>query len=248
MLFRSPERQEPTPDAVKAARTDTRVSDAIVQERIKALIGPQQAVLDPLTGQPGSYTAGFQGRAWGDLPDGILLAHGPRVTVTAADIQRLWREALRESSAGARALVAQAKVRPHFDGDMLTKSMSRPVRDLLWYELSAEAHRDRLPADLTVGEWNQFVGLIGGTSMRTEPKVNLERGLAAFSQALRGDPIDIDIVAPSTVRRALEEGAVRGQSAAGLKIGPFATTHSLVIGLPVREFPRSTNDTWVATM
>ena len=164
-----------------------------------------------------------------------------------AVLQHLWGQAVNESSQAAKNAVAQHGVKPMFGSHDWDQSMSLPLRDHLWYELSGEKMAENLP-DLTPSEYLKGMDLVGATSARAEPGENLERGLGVLSQHLRGVPADVDLTIPSTVRQALSRSHTGGSSALpGNKTGHFSDTLALTGGVPTR-FPISVNDVWVGKM
>ena len=164
-----------------------------------------------------------------------------------AVLHHLWRQAVNESSQAAKNAVTEHDVKPMFGSHDWDKSMSLPLRDHLWYELSGEKMAENLP-DLTPSEYLKGMDLVGATSARAEPGENLERALGVLSQHLRGVPADVDLTIPSTVRQALSRSHSGGSSALpGNKTGHFSDTLALTGGVPTR-FPISVNDVWVGKM
>ena len=164
-----------------------------------------------------------------------------------AILQKLWNQAVSESSQAAKNAVSQHNVKPQFKSDDWDKAMSLPYRDHLWYELSGEKMAENLP-DLTPEEYLKGMDLVGATSARAEPGENLERSLGVLSQHMRGVPVDVDLTIPSTVRQALSRSHSGGSSALpGNKTGHFSDTLALTGGVPTR-FPISVNDVWVGKM
>tara|TARA_R110000787_G_scaffold91459_5_gene192798 strand:+ start:24 stop:1883 length:1860 start_codon:yes stop_codon:yes gene_type:complete len=119
-------------------------------------------------------------------------------------------------------------------------ALRQPERIRYWYEVSTESFRDRLP-DLTDDELKRFIAVVSATSPVANPFQNLQRGVAAFSQYLRGIPIESDLVIPRSVRDALKTGDLEG-----LKTGSFGGTMQYIDGLTDLP-PLSTNDRQVAS-
>lgn len=158
---------------------------------------------------------------------------------TQADIDRIWQAAVENSGAGGKAAVASL---PHMrpkGASFWDEGLRLPDRARYWYEVSAEAFDAALP-ELTDAERKEFVAVVAATSPQANPYVNLRRAVGSYSQHLRGEPIEVDMMTPGSVREALAEGTL-----SGLKIGSFGGTMNFIQGRdPTR--PLSTNDRQVA--
>lgn len=238
------EPRTPRPDdaAREAALADTRVGGDIVGQRINTLVPEQDRVVG------GTYTPGAPGGTrWADMPDEVLSQPGVGFRVADEELQQLWQDAVGQSSAAAKAAVAENNVTPQFLSKDWDDAMRTPLRDHLWYELSGERLAENMP-DLSPDEFMQFMDLIGATSARAAPGENLERALGVLSQKLQGRPVDVDLTIPSTVQQALGRSHSGGSSALpGNKTGYFSDTLALTGGVPTR-FPISVNDVWVGKM
>ena len=229
----------PSLQAVQEAQADTRQAASIVGERLPVIVPEAERV------NGGAYTSGApNGGAWTDLPPADLAARGGGLQATDADLEGLWQQTLSEvSQAGRDAVTRSGATWSAFSAAMWDKALRLPARSQLWYELSGEAFVRRLP-DLNLQEHMMFLDLIGATSARAEPGVNLERSLAVLSQELRGVPIDVDLTITSTVEDALQRQGDGVSSDLANKTGMFSDTLALTAGLPV-QYPISVNDVWV---
>lgn len=238
------EPRTPRPDdaAREAALADTRVGGDIVGQRINTLVPEQDRVVG------GTYTPGAPGGTrWADMPEEVLSQPGVGFRVADEELQQLWQDSVAQSSAAAKAAVAENGVTPQFLSKDWDDAMKTPLRDHLWYELSGERLAENMP-DLSPDEFMQFMDLIGATSARAAPGENLERALGVLSQKLQGRPVDVDLTIPSTVQQALGRSHSGGSSALpGNKTGYFSDTLALTGGVPTR-FPISVNDVWVGKM
>jgi hypothetical protein len=264
----------PSPEAVAAAKADTRGGADIVNERLNTIVPEHTRVAG------GTYTPGAPGGGrWADhvvdegheLTDAAfddmlnlrrdfdpardLVSKRTKLTdmpgkgfrTNDKELKALWDSAVNESSAAAKNAVEKHNVRPTFSADDWHQAMQLPMRDHLWYELSGEKMAENLP-DLTAKEHMKMLDILGATSARAKPDENLERTLASLSQHLRKQPIDVDLTIPSTVRQALSREHEGGTSALpGNKTGHFSDTLALAGGVPSR-FPISVNDVWVGKM
>lgn len=229
----------PTPEALAEAQADVRQGADIVGERLPVIVPEAERV------NGGSYVSGAPGGgAWTDLPPADLAARGGGLQATDADLEALWQQTLSEvSQAGRDAVARSGATWSAFSADMWDKALRLPARSQLWYELSGESFVRRLP-NLKLREHMMFLDLIGATSARAEPGVNLERSLAVLSQELRGVPIDVDLTITSTVEDALQRQGDGVSSDLANKTGMFSDTLALTAGLPV-QYPISVNDVWV---
>jgi hypothetical protein len=229
----------PTPEALAKAQADVRQGADIVGERLPVIVPEAERV------NGGSYVSGAPGGgAWTDLPPADLAARGGGLQATDADLEALWQQTLSEvSQAGRDAVARSGATWSAFSADMWDKALRLPARSQLWYELSGESFVRRLP-NLKLREHMMFLDLIGATSARAEPGVNLERSLAVLSQELRGVPIDVDLTITSTVEDALQRQGDGVSSDLANKTGMFSDTLALTAGLPV-QYPISVNDVWV---
>lgn len=227
-------------DAVDVARADVRQGSNVVAERLNILVPPHSRVAggDYKVGQP-------DGKPWSALTDDELATPGPGYKGTDQDIDRMWSEAVQESSQAAQTAAEATGARVTMRSDDWDQALRLPLRSQLWYELSGESFQRRLPVlaednDLLI----TFNDLIGVTSPREKPLDNLRRSLALLSQHLRGVPIDVDLTNPSGVQEAFARAGSGSAIAAGNKTGNFADTLSLVAGADVPP-PIPVNDIWV---
>jgi hypothetical protein len=235
-----PTHTAPTPEQVNEAKADTRVGMNIVRERMNAIIPEETRVLD------GEYTVGPPtGDLWSDLK---LDTPGPGFRGTQADLDRMYAEAVEESSQAAKDAVAETGMRFVLTPEQLDRAMRLPLMAQLWYELSGEKFRDKLaPGQISIRQFLTFADLIGATSSRSQPRDNLRRALAILSQYIQGVPIDIDLSQPTSVRNALQRGGVDISNLDGNKTGMFSNTVALTAGATT-EFPIPVNDVWVGRM
>lgn len=237
----APPTADPTPEELSAARADTRVGNQIVAQRLNKIVPESQRVYK------GQYTPGAPGGGrWSDLGEEVLNRSGAGFNVKDQELQKLWDDAVNESSAAAKKAAKDHNVRPTFHAKDWDQAMRLPLKDHLWYELSGEKMAENLP-DLSGQEFMRMMDLVGATSARAAPDENLERALAAMSQHLRGAPIDVDLTQPDTVNRAISRMGQESSALPGNKTGQFSDTLTLAGGVPTR-FPISVNDVWVGKM
>ena len=227
-------------DAMMAAKEDTRQGADIVAERLKVLVTPDKRVAG------GKYSPNQpNGQPWSAMTDAQLAVRGPGYKGTDADIARLWQEAVDESSEAAKIAVANTNARVTLNAADWDKALSLPKRAQLWYELSGDAFRRRIP--ILSKDNNLFVtfnDLVGVTSPREKPLDNLRRSLALLSQRVRGEPVDVDLTNPAGVREAFAREGSGSAVTSGNKTGNFSDTMSLVGGANVPP-PIPVNDIWV---
>lgn len=162
---------------------------------------------------------------------------------------RVWFRTLNDKrSKAARESIARIKkeskgrveMRP-MDFSEWQQALKLTNRARWWYEVSSEKFREHLP-DLSDQELKMFIAFVSGTSAQVNPFGNIRRAVAAYSQFLRGEPIETDLMIPGPLINAIREGALPG-----LKEGSFAGTMHFVEGLEDTA-PLSTNDSQVASM
>ena len=234
-----PMTRPPTPEELDIARTDTRMGQNIVADRLNVIVPEAERV------RGGVYRAGQpNGRPWSELTLEQLQQRDAGFKGTDADLARIWKESLDESSAAAREAVERTGATWQASPAAFLDSAFRlPLRNQLWYELSGESFVDRLP-DLSLREMLRTLDLVGATSARAEPESNLERSIAVTSQKLQNVPVDVDLTITSTVADALRREGTNISSDLANKTGNFSDTLALTGGLPVR-YPISVNDVWV---
>jgi len=227
-------------EAIAAAKADKRQGAEIVAERLNVLVPPDKRVAG------GTYSPNQpNGQPWSAMTDAQLAAKGPGFKGADADIDRLWQEAVSESSEAAKAAVANTGANVTLRAKDWDKALSLPMRAQLWYELSGDAFRRRIP--ILSKNKNLFVtfnDLVGVTSPREKPLDNLRRSLALLSQRVRGEPVDVDLTNPAGVKDAFSREGAGSAVASGNKTGNFSDTMSLVGGANVPP-PIPVNDIWV---
>ena len=82
------------------------------------------------------------------------------------------------------------------------RSFNREDRARYWYEISSEMFRATFP-DATDAQLEQFIDLVGATSVQANPTDNILRAIAVFSEYLQGMPIETDLTDVEGVRKAL---------------------------------------------
>ena len=156
----------------------------------------------------------------------------------------IWEKAIENTPGGKEKLEILRK-----QGiDMLPKmeefwnlSFSREDRARYWYEISSEMFRSVFP-DATDAELEQFIDLVGATSVQANPTDNMLRAVAVFSEYLQGIPIETDLTDAEGVRKALSPEMLGGP-----KTRSFSGTMLYLLGKRA-EVPLSTNDRQVATV
>ena len=223
------------------ARLDTRQSRSAVQERLAVLVPPEARVS---TGQ--KYVPGQpDGTPWSALPDEDLAQPGPGWTGTDTDIDRMLEEAIAESSAAAQTAAAKTNFSMTMRSGDWDRALRLPIRAQLWYELSGEAFKNRIPVlAKSDDDLIMFTDVVGVTSPREKPLDNLRRSLAVLSQHMRGVPMDVDLTNPPGVTAALGRQGQGSAVASGNKTGHFSDTVALVGGADVPA-PIPVNDVWV---
>ena len=159
-------------------------------------------------------------------------------------LDQMWNDALDETGPVARDVLAELTA----DGKTMAprelafwdKGLRLPDRSRYWYEISAEDFRARFP-DLSDYELSRMIDVVAATSPQADPHQNIRRAVGAISQDLRKQPIDVDIVSPTSVQQALSEAKLEG-----LKTGSFSGTFQYHLGLEDVP-PLSTNDRQVAS-
>lgn len=121
------------------------------------------------------------------------------------------------------------------------RSFNREDRARYWYEISSEMFRATFP-DATDAQLEQFIDLIGATSVQANPTDNVLRAISVFSEYLQGVPIETDLTDPEGVRKALSPEMLGGP-----KTRSFSGTMLYLLGKRA-EVPLSTNDRQVATV
>ena len=234
----------PTPRiTLDEALLDTRQAAKVVQDRLSVIVPPEAR----LAGQKKSYKPGQpDGRPWSDLTDEQLAQPGPGFRGADVDLDRMLQEAVAESSQAAKDAVAKTGFSMTMRQGDWDAALRLPLRSQLWYELSGEAFRSRIPY-LAKSDDNfiMFSDVVGVTSPREKPLDNLRRSLAVLSQHLRGVPMDVDLTNPKGVTGALNRFGAGSAVEAGNKTGNFADTVSLTGGASNVPTPIPVNDVWV---
>jgi hypothetical protein len=237
------------PARLAEVRADLRQGSDVVADRLKVLVPEGQRV-----GGGGKYRVGQpDGRPWSELSAEELAAPGPGFRGSDADVERLFQEAVAESSAAAQKAAAETGMTVTLSAQDWDAALRLPLRAQLWYELSGEAFARRIPyLQTNSDEFVTFTDVVGVTSAREKPLGNLQRSLAILSQKIRGVPIDVDLTNPAGVQQALKRqggegsdaGARRTSVRSGNKTGHFSDTLALVGGADVPT-PIPVNDVWV---
>ena len=224
------------------ALADTRQSANVVQERLNVIVPPQARLANQAT----TYTPGQpDGRPWSALTDKELSQPGPGFKGADADLDRMLEEAIDESSQAAKDAVAKTGFSMTMRQGDWDAALQMPLRSQLWYELSGEAFKNRLPfLAKSDDDLIMFSDLVGVTSPREKPLNNLRRALAILSQHTRGVPLDVDLTIPEAVTKAIGRRGSGSAVEAGNKTGNFADTNALVAGAKVPT-PIPVNDVWV---
>ena len=223
------------------ARLDTRQTRDAIQERLAVLVPPESRVS---TGQ--KYVPGQpDGTPWSALPDEDLARPGPGWTGTDTDIDRMLEEAIAESSAAAQTAAAKTNFSMTMRSEDWDRALRLPTRAQLWYELSGEAFKSRIPwLTKSSDNFTLFTDIVGVTSPREKPLDNLRRSLAVLSQHMRGVAMDVDLTNPTGVTAALGRQGQGSAVASGNKTGHFSDTVALTGGADVPA-PIPVNDVWV---
>ena len=223
------------------ARLDTRQTRDAIQERLAVLVPPESRVS---TGQ--KYVPGQpDGTPWSALSDEDLAQPGPGWTGTDTDIDRMLEEAIAESSAAAQTAAAKTNFSMTMRSGDWDRALRLPTRAQLWYELSGEAFKSRIPwLTKSSDNFTLFTDIVGVTSPREKPLDNLRRSLAVLSQHMRGVAMDVDLTNPTGVTAALGRQGQGSAVASGNKTGHFSDTVALTGGADVPA-PIPVNDVWV---
>ena len=97
--------------------------------------------------------------------------------------------------------------------------------------------------DATDAQLEQFIDLVGATSVQANPTDNILRAIAVFSEYLQGMPIETDLTDVEDVRKE----ALSPELLGGPKTRSFSGTMLYLLGKRA-EVPLSTNDRQVATV
>jgi hypothetical protein len=243
MRQRWDENKSPVPIgmSIEEVRADARHGSEIVAERLKVLVPENQRVASGEKYRPGQP----DGRPWSELSDDELAAPGPGFKGTDADIERLLREAIAESSAAGQQAASDVGMRVTLSALDWDKALRLPLRAQLWYEISGEAFTRRIPyLARNPDEFITFTDVVGVTSPREKPLGNLSRSLAILSQKISGVPIDVDLTNQTGVQQALARAGSGSSLASGNKTGNFSDTIAMTGGADVAA-PIPVNDVWV---
>ena len=159
-------------------------------------------------------------------------------------ILAIWEKAIENTPGGKEKLEILRKqginMLPKME-EFWNLSFSREDRARYWYEISSEMFRSVFP-DATDAELEQFIDLVGATSVQANPTDNMLRAVAVFSEYLQGIPIETDLTDAEGVRKALSPEMLGGP-----KTRSFSGTMLYLLGKRA-EVPLSTNDRQVATV
>ena len=159
-------------------------------------------------------------------------------------ILAIWEKAIENTPGGKEKLEILRKqginMLPKME-EFWNLSFKREDRARYWYEISSEMFRAVFP-DATDAELEQFIDLVGATSVQANPTDNMLRAVAVFSEYLQGIPIETDLTDAEGVRKALSPEMLGGP-----KTRSFSGTMLYLLGKRA-EVPLSTNDRQVATV
>ena len=159
-------------------------------------------------------------------------------------ILAIWEKAIENTPGGKEKLEILRKqginMLPKME-EFWNLSFKREDRARYWYEISSEMFRAVFP-DATNAELEQFIDLVGATSVQANPTDNMLRAVAVFSEYLQGIPIETDLTDAEGVRKALSPEMLGGP-----KTRSFSGTMLYLLGKRA-EVPLSTNDRQVATV
>lgn len=159
-------------------------------------------------------------------------------------IMEIWEQSIANTPGGKEKL----EMMKRSGIDMMPKpeefwnrSFNREDRARYWYEISSEMFRATFP-DATDAQLEQFIDLVGATSVQANPTDNILRAIAVFSEYVQGVPIETDLTDTEGVRKALSPEMLGGP-----KTRSFSGTMLYLLGKRA-EVPLSTNDRQVATV
>jgi hypothetical protein len=178
--------------------------------------------------------------------DKDLTSKGPGWIGTRS-IAKIWERAI-ANTPGAKEKLAMLRDKKGNVLEMFPKgeefwnrSFNREDRARYWYEISSEMFRSTFP-DATDAQLEQFIDLVGATSVQANPTDNILRAISVFSEYLQGIPIETDLTDAEGVRKALSPEMLGGP-----KTRSFSGTMLYLLGKRA-EVPLSTNDRQVATV
>lgn len=178
--------------------------------------------------------------------DKDLTSKGPGWIGTRS-IAKIWERAI-ANTPGAKEKLAMLRDKKGNLLEMFPKgeefwnrSFNREDRARYWYEISSEMFRSTFP-DATDAQLEQFIDLVGATSVQANPTDNILRAISVFSEYLQGIPIETDLTDAEGVRKALSPEMLGGP-----KTRSFSGTMLYLLGKRA-EVPLSTNDRQVATV
>tara|TARA_R100000700_G_scaffold15583_1_gene21595 strand:- start:8432 stop:15550 length:7119 start_codon:yes stop_codon:yes gene_type:complete len=204
---------------------------ARTHKELKKLIPEsQRVVVKKGKNEPYPHVSGSKFK---DLPN--LEKTESNVTVSQADINKAYKDAL--SSAGVNEGSLPAKMKP-MEADFWNDALSLPDQVRYWYEISAEAFGERF-VDMTPAEIQTALAVSSAASVQATPDLQIARTISVLAQVKQEKPVTVGTPVPKTVSDALF------QSLQGLKTGNFEQTFSYILGY-VPEAPLSTNDRQVA--
>jgi len=159
-------------------------------------------------------------------------------------IMEIWEQAIANTPGGKEKLEMMKRsgidMMPKAE-EFWNRSFNREDRARYWYEISSEMFRATFP-DATDAQLEQFIDLVGATSVQANPTDNILRAIAVFSEYLQGMPIETDLTDVEGVRKALSPEMLGGP-----KTRSFSGTMLYLLGKRA-EVPLSTNDRQVATV
>ena len=175
--------------------------------------------------------------------DKDLTAKG-RGWIGKRSIMEIWEQAIANTPGGKEKLEMMKRsgidMMPKAE-EFWNRSFNREDRARYWYEISSEMFRATFP-DATDAQLEQFIDLVGATSVQANPTDNILRAIAVFSEYLQGMPIETDLTDVEGVRKALSPELLGGP-----KTRSFSGTMLYLLGKRA-EVPLSTNDRQVATV
>ena len=175
--------------------------------------------------------------------DKDLTAKG-RGWIGKRSIMDIWEQAIANTPGGKEKLEMMKRsginMVPKTE-EFWNRSFNREDRARYWYEISSEMFRATFP-DATDAQLEQFIDLVGATSVQANPTDNILRAIAVFSEYLQGMPIETDLTDVEGVRKALSPEMLGGP-----KTRSFSGTMLYLLGKRA-EVPLSTNDRQVATV
>tara|TARA_B100000035_G_scaffold92368_2_gene78033 strand:- start:1104 stop:9533 length:8430 start_codon:yes stop_codon:yes gene_type:complete len=159
-------------------------------------------------------------------------------------VKEIWEQAIANTPGGKEKLEMMKRsgidMMPKAE-EFWNRSFNREDRARYWYEISSEMFRATFP-DATDAQLEQFIDLVGATSVQANPTDNILRAIAVFSEYLQGMPIVTDLTDAEGVRKALSPEMLGGP-----KTRSFSGTMLYLLGKRA-EVPLSTNDRQVATV